>query len=117
MIRATEIALPAERSNQIRDRRASSVEQLCRSRDPTPMRNVRYRGWWACGAMGVRMDFALLGPLLVRRGQTIVPVPTGKQRVLLAVLLGFFRCSEIGMLVMSRGGRRDRPSADAPARS
>ena len=33
------------------------------------------------------MDFALLGPLLVRRDQTIVPVPTGKQRVLLAALL------------------------------
>jgi hypothetical protein len=37
--------------------------------------------------------------------------------VLLAVLLGFFRRSEIGMLVMSRVGRRDRPSEDAPARS
>ena len=33
------------------------------------------------------MEFALLGPLVVRRDQTIIPVPTGKQRVLLAALL------------------------------
>ncbi len=33
------------------------------------------------------MDFALLGPLVVRRDQAAIPVPTGKQRVLLAALL------------------------------
>jgi DNA-binding SARP family transcriptional activator len=33
------------------------------------------------------VDFALLGPLLVRRDQTAIPVATGKQRVLLAALL------------------------------
>jgi DNA-binding SARP family transcriptional activator/tetratricopeptide (TPR) repeat protein len=32
-------------------------------------------------------EFCLLGPLLVRRGQTVVRLPTGKQRVLLAALL------------------------------
>ena len=31
--------------------------------------------------------FCLLGPLLVRRGEAVVPIPAGKQRVLLAALL------------------------------
>jgi len=31
--------------------------------------------------------FCLLGPLLVRRGDAVVPIPAGKQRVLLAALL------------------------------
>jgi DNA-binding SARP family transcriptional activator len=33
------------------------------------------------------MEFCLLGPLLVRSGGSIVPVPRGKQRVVLALLL------------------------------
>jgi DNA-binding SARP family transcriptional activator len=33
------------------------------------------------------MEFGLLGPLLVSRGEMIVPIPPGNQRVLLAVLL------------------------------
>lgn len=36
---------------------------------------------------GGRVEFALLGPLVVRRGETVIRVPTGKQRVLLAALL------------------------------
>jgi DNA-binding SARP family transcriptional activator len=37
--------------------------------------------------MAVVMDFCLLGPLVVRRGETVVPVPRGNQRALLATLL------------------------------
>ncbi len=33
------------------------------------------------------MEFGLLGPLLVRRGEGIVPIPAARQRVLLAALL------------------------------
>jgi hypothetical protein len=33
------------------------------------------------------MEFGLLGPLVVRCGETVLPVPRGKQRALLAVLL------------------------------
>ena len=33
------------------------------------------------------MEFCLLGPLAVRSGDTVLPIPRGKQRVLLAVLL------------------------------
>ena len=38
---------------------------------------------WAAAAM----DFKLLGPLEVRRGETVVPLPRGKPRAVLAVLL------------------------------
>jgi DNA-binding SARP family transcriptional activator len=42
--------------------------------------------WGTClVALGPR--FCLLGPLLVRRGDVVVPIPAGKQRVLLAALL------------------------------
>jgi DNA-binding SARP family transcriptional activator len=34
-----------------------------------------------------KVEFGLLGPLLVRRGEATVPVPPGKQRVLLAAML------------------------------
>ena len=37
--------------------------------------------------MAAEAEFCLLGPLLVRRGGTVVPVTAGKQRVLLAALL------------------------------
>jgi DNA-binding SARP family transcriptional activator/TolA-binding protein len=37
--------------------------------------------------MVTAMQFGLLGPLVVRRGETVVPVPAGKQRVVLAALL------------------------------
>src|SRR5215470_2704904 len=33
------------------------------------------------------MEFCLLGPLLVRRGAVVIPVPPGKQRAVLAALL------------------------------
>ena len=33
------------------------------------------------------MEFCLLGPLLVRSGGIVVPVPRGKQRVVLTLLL------------------------------
>ena len=33
------------------------------------------------------VEFGLLGPLLVRRGDAVVPVPAGKQRAVLAALL------------------------------
>lgn len=37
--------------------------------------------------MATEAEFCLLGPLLVRCGQTVVPLPAGKQRILLAALL------------------------------
>lgn len=37
--------------------------------------------------MSVEMEFGLLGPLLVRRGGTVIPVQRGNQRTLLAALL------------------------------
>jgi DNA-binding SARP family transcriptional activator len=37
--------------------------------------------------MALEPQFGLLGPLLVRRGEAAVPIPAGKQRVLLAALL------------------------------
>jgi len=37
--------------------------------------------------MALEPQFGLLGPLLVRRGEGTVPIPAGKQRVLLAALL------------------------------
>ena len=37
--------------------------------------------------MATEMEFCLLGPLLVRRGGTVMPVSPGKQRALLAALL------------------------------
>jgi hypothetical protein len=37
--------------------------------------------------MALEPRFGLLGPLLVRRGEVAVPIPAGKQRVLLAALL------------------------------
>jgi DNA-binding SARP family transcriptional activator len=37
--------------------------------------------------MALEPRFCLLGPLLVRRGAAVVPIPAGKQRVLLAALL------------------------------
>jgi DNA-binding SARP family transcriptional activator len=33
------------------------------------------------------LEFGLLGPLLVRRGGTVIPVPRGNQRTVLAELL------------------------------
>ncbi len=38
-------------------------------------------------SVAAETEFCLLGPLLVRRGGTVVPVPPGKQRALLAALL------------------------------
>jgi DNA-binding SARP family transcriptional activator len=43
-------------------------------------------GAW-CGITGDVMEFGLLGPLEVRSGDTVLPVPQGHQRTLLAVLL------------------------------
>jgi DNA-binding SARP family transcriptional activator/tetratricopeptide (TPR) repeat protein len=37
--------------------------------------------------MALEPRFCLLGPLMVRRGAAVVPIPAGKQRVLLAALL------------------------------
>src|ERR1700728_4665246 len=41
---------------------------------------------WRC-ILGYVMKFGLLGPVVVRCGETVLPVPRGKQRALLAVLL------------------------------
>lgn len=37
--------------------------------------------------MATEIEFCLLGPLTVRRGGVVVPVPAGKQRTVLAALL------------------------------
>src|SRR5579863_4104040 len=37
--------------------------------------------------MGIRLEFGLLGPLLVNRDGDAVPIPAGRQRTLLAALL------------------------------
>ena len=37
--------------------------------------------------MQTRVEFCLLGPLIVRSGDGVLPIPHGKQRILLAVLL------------------------------
>ena len=38
-------------------------------------------------ATDARVEFGVLGPLLVRRGTAVLPIPPGKQRALLAALL------------------------------
>jgi DNA-binding SARP family transcriptional activator/tetratricopeptide (TPR) repeat protein len=38
-------------------------------------------------AGSAKLEFGLLGPLLVRRGETVMTIPAGKQRALLAALL------------------------------
>ena len=39
------------------------------------------------------MEFGLLGPLLVRRGAEVIPIPAPRQRALLAALL--FRANQV----------------------
>jgi DNA-binding SARP family transcriptional activator/Tfp pilus assembly protein PilF len=59
-------------------------------------------------------EFCILGPLLVRRGGTVVAVPPGKQRVLLAaLLLGANRIVRVEELAGALWGSDSPPSARA----
>lgn len=62
--------------------------------------------------MALEMEFRLLGPLVVRHGEQVVPVPRGKQRVLLAaLLLHANRVVSIDDLTETLWGSRPPPSA------
>jgi DNA-binding SARP family transcriptional activator/tetratricopeptide (TPR) repeat protein len=58
------------------------------------------------------MEFSLLGPLAVRRGDALVPVPAGRQRALLAaLLLNANRVVPVGKLAETLWGSAPPPSA------
>ena len=58
------------------------------------------------------MEFCLLGPLLVRRAEVVVPVARGKQRaVLAALLLDAGRVVSVDELAEILWGTRPPPSA------
>jgi DNA-binding SARP family transcriptional activator len=60
------------------------------------------------------MEFGLLGPLVVRRGGADVPVPKGKQRALLSVLLlNAGRVVPVPVLAEALWGPQPPPSAEA----
>jgi DNA-binding SARP family transcriptional activator len=60
------------------------------------------------------MEFGLLGPLVVRRGGADVPVPRGKQRVLLSVLLlNAGHVVPVSVLAEALWGPEPPPSAEA----
>jgi DNA-binding SARP family transcriptional activator/tetratricopeptide (TPR) repeat protein len=62
--------------------------------------------------MVTAMQFGLLGPLVVRRGETAVPVQAGKQRaVLAALLLNANRLVPVGVLAETLWGTAAPPSA------
>lgn len=62
--------------------------------------------------MAASMQFSLLGPLLVRGDGIAVPVPPGKQRVLLAaLLLNANRPVEVGQLAETLWGAKPPASA------
>ncbi len=58
------------------------------------------------------MEFGLLGPLAVRRGETVIPVQAGKQRaVLAALLLNANQVVPVGELAETLWGAEPPPSA------
>jgi DNA-binding SARP family transcriptional activator/tetratricopeptide (TPR) repeat protein len=62
--------------------------------------------------MVTAMQFGLLGPLVVRRGETVVPVQAGKQRaVLAALLLNANRIVPVDVLAETLWGTAAPPSA------
>ncbi len=68
--------------------------------------------------MTPKLEFCLLGPLLVRRDGTVVPVPRGRQRALLAVLLlNAGRVVSAGEIAEALWGHAPPPSAPVTIRN
>jgi DNA-binding SARP family transcriptional activator/tetratricopeptide (TPR) repeat protein len=64
--------------------------------------------------MGARLEFGLLGPVLVRRDGEVLPIPAGRQRALLAaLLLNGGRTASAGELIEALWGAQPPPSARA----
>jgi DNA-binding SARP family transcriptional activator/Tfp pilus assembly protein PilF len=68
--------------------------------------------------MTAKLEFCLLGPVLVRRGGVPVPVPRGRQRALLAVLLlNAGRVVSVAEIAETLWGTAPLPSASATVRN
>ena len=68
--------------------------------------------------MTPKLEFCLLGPLVVRRGGVVVPVPRGRQRAVLAVLLlNAGRVVSTGEIAETLWGHAPPPSAPATVRN
>jgi DNA-binding SARP family transcriptional activator/tetratricopeptide (TPR) repeat protein len=68
--------------------------------------------------MARRLEFGLLGPVVVRAGETDLPVPRGSQRVVLAVLLlNAGRVVSTGQLAEALWGATPPPSAPVTVRN
>jgi DNA-binding SARP family transcriptional activator/tetratricopeptide (TPR) repeat protein len=64
------------------------------------------------------LEFCLLGPVVVRRGGVAVPVPRGRQRAMLAVLLlNAGQVVSVGQLAETLWGAAPPPSAPATVRN
>jgi DNA-binding SARP family transcriptional activator/tetratricopeptide (TPR) repeat protein len=68
--------------------------------------------------MTAKLEFCLLGPVVVRRGGVAVPVPRGRQRALLAVLLlNAGRAVSVAEIAETLWGTAPPPSASATVRN
>jgi DNA-binding SARP family transcriptional activator/Tfp pilus assembly protein PilF len=68
--------------------------------------------------MTPKLEFCLLGPLVVRRGGVALPVPRGRQRALLAVLLlNADRVVSVGEMAETLWGPSPSPSASVTVRN
>jgi DNA-binding SARP family transcriptional activator len=68
--------------------------------------------------MTPKLEFCLLGPLVVRRGGVVLPVPRGRQRAVLAVLLlNAGRVVSTGEIAETLWGNAPPPSAPATIRN
>ena len=68
--------------------------------------------------MTTKLEFCLLGPVVVRRGGAALPVPRGRQRALLAVLLlNAGRVVSVGEIADTLWGPASPPSASATVRN
>ncbi len=68
--------------------------------------------------MTPKLEFCLLGPLVVRCGGVVLPVPRGKQRAVLAVLLlNGGRVVSVGEIAETLWGPAPLPSASATVRN
>jgi DNA-binding SARP family transcriptional activator/Flp pilus assembly protein TadD len=68
--------------------------------------------------MTPKLEFCLLGPLVVRCGEVVLPVPRGKQRAVLAVLLlNAGRVVSVGEIAETLWGPAPPPSASATVRN
>jgi DNA-binding SARP family transcriptional activator len=68
--------------------------------------------------MTPELEFCLLGPVVVRRGGVVLPVPRGRQRALLAVLLlNAGRVVSVGEIAETLWGPASLPSASVTVRN